>query len=190
MEWISSGYRQRFTICSKAEILAWVCMYNEALENAKSNDACKEYKAAIDGGMANDSVPDLLMAKLIKSWLLVQKQEQIEIRTGGKAKEPVQDALNEAEKKKPTEKDSKGNAPTANAKKPPPKGSIYLMKMPKQRFLNLLPPQSLLLRMCRNARINFEIEQEEKNESSLLVMSQRTDRMHIIASRIWKRLAS
>jgi hypothetical protein len=97
---------------------------NEAQENSKSNDACKEYKTAVDGGLANDSIPDIMMAKLIKSWLLFQKQEQLEIRNGGKAKEQLNDPSAEADKKKPTDKDPKANAQAAsNAKKPAAKGN-------------------------------------------------------------------
>jgi hypothetical protein len=118
-DWISSGIRQKFTICNKQEVSAWVKIINKALENQKTNEACKEYKVASEG----DSVSDLIMAKLVKAWLMNHKQETIEIKNNLKKEQ----ALAESQGDKKNEKEVKGAPPptAAAAKKPPnPKGTL------------------------------------------------------------------
>ncbi|KAI9344974.1 hypothetical protein BDR26DRAFT_917081 [Obelidium mucronatum] len=76
---IGSGYRQRFSILQKSDLMAWQA------ENIKI-DVCKEVKTALDAANGNENdIPDSLLAKLIKTRLLLLKQEGIEARNAAKA---------------------------------------------------------------------------------------------------------
>ncbi|KAJ3321959.1 hypothetical protein HDV06_003696 [Boothiomyces sp. JEL0866] len=88
---------------------------NDALENVKAYDACKELKLAMDGGASESDLSDLLVAKLIKCWLLYSKQEFFDIKNGIKQLPRESEAVNL--------EDSKGKAKDKNEKaKEPEKG--------------------------------------------------------------------
>ncbi|KAJ2995289.1 hypothetical protein HDV02_000892 [Globomyces sp. JEL0801] len=78
-DWISGGYRQKFTTISPPDLFAW------SLENTKTYDVCREMKALLDGGMSEAEVPEPMIAKLLKAWFLFSKQDCIDIKNGLKA---------------------------------------------------------------------------------------------------------
>ncbi|KAJ3270920.1 Sperm-associated antigen 17 [Terramyces sp. JEL0728] len=92
-DWISGGYRQRFTALSKSDLVSW------GLENVKSYDPCKELKTAMDGGTLESDLSDTLLAKLIKSWLLFSKQDHLDLKNGVKILPRESEAVNTEESK-------------------------------------------------------------------------------------------
>ncbi|KAI8615144.1 hypothetical protein BC830DRAFT_321183 [Chytriomyces sp. MP71] len=88
---IGSGYRSRFTVFSKADLMGWVSnarkhyYFQDESNIARGNlllvapfkaDYCKDFKAALDANGGNDNeVPEAIMARLIKQRLLILKQE-------------------------------------------------------------------------------------------------------------------
>ncbi|KAJ3172882.1 Sperm-associated antigen 17 [Geranomyces variabilis] len=87
---------------------------NDANENAKVNDTCKELKTLLDGGTNPADIPDTLLAKLLKARLLALKAEGIEAKNAAKAakQEIVEAAVTPADpadaaKSKPGKKDDK-----------------------------------------------------------------------------------
>ncbi|KAJ3214621.1 Sperm-associated antigen 17 [Dinochytrium kinnereticum] len=75
---IGTGYRQRFSVISKADVITW------ALENVKAYDVCKEIKSVIDSTQSDPDIPDNLMGRLLKLRFLVLKQEGLESRNSAK----------------------------------------------------------------------------------------------------------
>ncbi len=47
------------------------------MDNIKTYDTCKEVKIASE---SNETIPDVLLARLLKLWLLLSKQEGVEIK--------------------------------------------------------------------------------------------------------------
>ncbi|KAJ3020431.1 UNVERIFIED_CONTAM: Sperm-associated antigen 17 [Siphonaria sp. JEL0065] len=119
---IGSGYRQRFSILQKSDLMAW---YNENIKL----DICKEVKTALDAANGNENeIPDGLMAKLIKSRLLVLKQEGIDARAAARAlaETPTTPVAVEAPKggaKAAPAKDDKKDRAKSPGKKPTGKGA-------------------------------------------------------------------
>ncbi len=85
---ISGGLRQRFTTVSRSEIIAWVCYHRlssdlfQAIDNIKTNDACKDLKAALDSGTSEANLTDSIIAKVVKAWLYAQKEEGVDAKNG------------------------------------------------------------------------------------------------------------
>ncbi|KAJ3012231.1 Sperm-associated antigen 17 [Thoreauomyces humboldtii] len=118
---VASGIRQRFSVISRTNVLAW------ANESVKTNDTCKELKALLDSGTTAGELPDSLLARLLKLRLLALKTEGIEIRNAGKAaKEQTESAAAPPEavdpKAKPAKKDDKEKE-KERAKSPAKKGA-------------------------------------------------------------------
>ncbi|KAJ8331564.1 hypothetical protein O5D80_000476 [Batrachochytrium dendrobatidis] len=86
-DWISSGYRQRFNVLQKSDLLAW------ALENAKVFEPCKEIKSLTDSGVSESELPDASLARLVKLWMIISKQEGIEAKNAIKAQKDAADSL-------------------------------------------------------------------------------------------------
>lgn len=55
---------------------------NQALENSKSIDSCKEFKQSIDSGTKEDDTPAPLVAKVLRAWLVYIKQDNLDIKLG------------------------------------------------------------------------------------------------------------
>ncbi|KAJ3046662.1 hypothetical protein HK097_000646, partial [Rhizophlyctis rosea] len=73
---VATGYRTKFCVLDKADVVAW------ALENAKVHESCKELKAVIDSGISEDDIPDAVLAKVLKLRLVILKQEGVEAKIG------------------------------------------------------------------------------------------------------------
>ncbi|KAJ3298893.1 hypothetical protein HDU79_005265 [Rhizoclosmatium sp. JEL0117] len=139
---IGLGYRQRFTVFQKSDLMAWF------QENNKL-DACKDFKTALDAANGNENeVSDSLMAKLIKYRLLLLKQDGIAAREAARiaAETPATPEKLEPPKgaaAKAPAKDDKARAksPAAGGKKPPAKGNDKKAPEPVSRPESALPAE-------------------------------------------------
>lgn len=79
---LNSGYRARFSVLDKNELIAWVYIYKlivKAVDNQKAFEICKDTKTLID---ASESIPDSLMVKLIKLWLVLSRADGLDAKFG------------------------------------------------------------------------------------------------------------
>eukprot|EP00842_Homolaphlyctis_polyrhiza_P000921 jgi/Hompol1/182/HPOL_002447-RA len=101
---------------------------NDALDNVKTFEPCKEIKALLDSGTPESELPDINLARLVKLWMIVSKQEGVESKnalrnmkeSGGDGPQPT-DNTNDPLKAKQSKIDKdkeKERAKSSNAKKP------------------------------------------------------------------------
>ncbi|KAI8855135.1 hypothetical protein BC829DRAFT_549 [Chytridium lagenaria] len=88
---IGTGYRQRFSVLSKQDLITW------ALENVKTYDLCKEAKGFVDSSQTDPDIPDHLMGRLLKLKLWALKQEGIDARNVAKQAKQAEQAPNTTE---------------------------------------------------------------------------------------------
>ncbi|KAI8925578.1 hypothetical protein BC831DRAFT_264342 [Entophlyctis helioformis] len=84
-EWMSSGYRQKFSVVQRGDLITW------ALDNVKTFEPCKEIKALMDSGIPESELPDTSMARLVKLWMIVCKQEGVETKNAIKSQKETGD---------------------------------------------------------------------------------------------------
>jgi hypothetical protein len=82
LDYMGSGVRQRFVMLNlREDLLEW------AVENAKVSDVCREVKQALDAPGGN--IPDPLVAKLLKVWLVNTKLECLQENEVGGTQAPA-----------------------------------------------------------------------------------------------------
>ena len=115
-DWVSSGYRAKFNLVLKSDLVAW------ALDNFKQYEQCKEIKSLIDGGASEADLPDVPLARLVYLWLTLSKQEGVELKNAAKFSAKDGDGANNADNdpKKGAAAVSKGGPGAKKAGQAPP----------------------------------------------------------------------
>ncbi|KAI8903852.1 hypothetical protein EDD86DRAFT_95447 [Gorgonomyces haynaldii] len=104
-------------VLSRSDLVSW------ANESGKTVDACKEVKALLDAGTAEQDLPDAALARLLKYWLTLAKQEGLEAKNITKGVEPPSQVDSDGKKaqtpqQKGDKKDDKTKQLPSTGKKP------------------------------------------------------------------------